>query len=117
MVRVVHCDRAGVLWLGTNGGGLNRLEKGRFVAYTTKDGLASDLVYSIYEEGNGVLWVGTGGGLSRYENGVFSSFTTKDGLCESRVFQILEDRNGSLWMSSTRDSSASPRRSSRCSPG
>ena len=37
-------DRRGNLWLGTNGGGLNRLADGRFERYTTQDGLAGDFV-------------------------------------------------------------------------
>jgi PAS domain S-box-containing protein len=90
------------LWVGT-GAGLNRFADGRFRAYTKKDGLLNDVVWSIYKEPDGTLWLGTdGGGLSRFKNGHFSSFTTQSGLLDDTVFQILDDSKGNLWMSSNR---------------
>src|SRR5690348_18313370 len=40
----------GVLWVGTNGGGLNKLENGKFSSYTTRDGLSNGIVWSRSEE-------------------------------------------------------------------
>src|SRR5262249_52568505 len=42
--------RDGVLWIGTNGGGLSRYEDGRFATYTVANGLANDIVRTLYED-------------------------------------------------------------------
>src|SRR5262249_50183976 len=47
-------DPAGGLWVGTYGGGLNRLDpNGRFTAYKEAQGLPSDVVYGIQRDGSG----------------------------------------------------------------
>src|SRR5512143_3655688 len=43
-------DRDGALWIGTFGGGLARLQEGRFSAYTTRDGLSHDVVKAISQD-------------------------------------------------------------------
>src|ERR1700716_2382563 len=45
-------DREGSLWVGTESGGLNLLKDKKFTTYTTREGLGSDLVKSIYEDRN-----------------------------------------------------------------
>jgi signal transduction histidine kinase len=92
-------DRAGDLWIGTDGGGLNRFRDGAFYAYKSGDGFSSDIVLSLYEDRAGDLWIGTSGGLSRYRNGQFTSYTTREGLFDDVIFQILEDDSDNLWMS------------------
>jgi ligand-binding sensor domain-containing protein/signal transduction histidine kinase len=92
-------DRAGTIWIGTNGGGLNRWKDGRFSSLSTADGLANNIVFSLYEDNDGALWIGTGGGLSVLKDGKLTAFTRKDGLFDDTIFQILEDNAGNLWMS------------------
>ena len=68
-------DSRQTLWLGTYGGGLNRLVNGRFSALTTKNGLSNDIVMSILEDREGSLWVGTsGGGVDRLQDGIFTTY-------------------------------------------
>ena len=45
--------RDGSLWIGTYGGGLTRLKDGTFTTYTTRDGLAHDVVFALCEDRNG----------------------------------------------------------------
>ena len=91
------------MWVGTYGGGLARLQDGRFTTYTAKEGLGANFVLALYEDADGTLWIGTfGGGLSRLKDGRFASFTTREGLPDDVVFQILEDNEGRLWMSCDR---------------
>ena len=40
-------DRDGAIWIGTGGGGLNRLKDGKITAYTAKDGLPNDRIWSL----------------------------------------------------------------------
>jgi signal transduction histidine kinase len=89
----------GDLWLGGYGG-LTRIHNGEFERWTN---LPSNNIWSIHEDAEGVLWIGTyDGGLLRYRNGAFTSFTTKDGLFDNGVFQTLEDAYGYLWISCSR---------------
>ncbi|HEX8737380.1 MAG TPA: triple tyrosine motif-containing protein, partial [Pyrinomonadaceae bacterium] len=69
--------------------------------FTTREGLSSDRVRSLYEDESGTLWLGTyDGGLNRFRDGKFTQYTTKNGLFSDGVFQILPDDAGYFWMSS-----------------
>jgi signal transduction histidine kinase/CheY-like chemotaxis protein len=73
-----------VLWVGTNGGGLNRFKKrtGKVRRYSTKDGLPNDVVYGILADDAGHLWMSTNKGVSRFDpaTGVFRNYDASDGL-------------------------------------
>ncbi len=81
---------AGYLWVCTKGGGLNRMEKstGKFVHYTTQQGLPNDVVYGVLADQAGNIWGSTNKGLfcmttaKGKDSGppVFRLFTTSDGL-------------------------------------
>ena len=94
----------GTLWIGSLGGGLARRQKdGTLTVFTTRDGLKSDLIRTLYLDAAGTLWIGTdGGGLSRWSKGRFDTFTTRQGLLDNIVLQILEDDDGSLWLGCNR---------------
>jgi signal transduction histidine kinase/ligand-binding sensor domain-containing protein len=93
----------GSIWAGTFGDGLWQIKDGASRRYTTKDGLDSDQIRSLYQDPDGTLWIGTfGGGLNAFRNGKFSSYTAKDGLLSDNVSHIEDDGNGSLWLSTTR---------------
>ena len=92
-------DRAGNLWIGTNGGGLVKYRQGKFSVLTTHQGLSNDSVLSLYEDQEGSLWIGTdGGGLNRLKDGRYETYTTKDGLASDAVFAITEDAHNNLWV-------------------
>ncbi len=52
-------------WIGTDGGGLARLEAGHFTRFGTREGLASNSVGYLIEDGEGYLWLGSNVGLQR----------------------------------------------------
>ena len=83
-VFAIHEARDGSLWAGTYGGGISRLdrESGRFRRYTEDDGLASNSVYGILEDGDGRLWISTNRGITRLDpaNGELRNFGARDGL-------------------------------------
>ena len=101
----------GTLWVGTDGGGLNRRNPatGRFRRFrhvpTDPKSLGSDRVRAIQETRDGALWIGTdGGGLSRMDQreGTFTRFrassSNPNSLSGDRVRSLLEDRSGLLWI-------------------
>jgi len=77
-------DPARVLWIGTNGGGLNRFDvrTGEVERITTRDGLPNDVVYGVLADEAGRLWMSTNKGIACYDrhHGTFRTFTVNDGL-------------------------------------
>ena len=100
-VRAMARDQQGVMWVGTAGSGLARLE-GRQVRWFKKaDGLGSDFVECLRLEDDGTLWIGTfGGGLVRFKDGHFAVINRKAGLPNSVIGDIEPDDQGFFWMSS-----------------
>ncbi|MBK9174812.1 MAG: response regulator [Flavobacteriales bacterium] len=72
------------LWIGTNGGGLNRFDKktGCVRRFTTHHGLPNNVVYGVLADDQGHLWMSTNKGLSRFDpaSATFRNFTAADGL-------------------------------------
>src|SRR6185436_7957686 len=116
-------DRAGNIWFGTTGEGLYRYDADSlFTHFTMKDGLNSNVIWSMAEDRNGNIWIGTSDGICRYHqtppkpglpaSGTFTSipiivsnrsnFLSDDSLNhnawpKNAVMSILEDRTGTLW--------------------
>ena len=98
-VEAIRRDRHGSLWVGTEGGGLARLRGSRFESFTTRDGLANDLVFRIAEDREGHLWIGMqDGGLARLSDSRFLTWTTREGLAGDVVWPVFGDREGALWV-------------------
>lgn len=56
--RAIHEDSdTGVLWVGTYGGGLNRIQAGKVQHYTSRNGLLEDTVSCILPDDRGRLWL------------------------------------------------------------
>ena len=60
-----HEDQAGNLWIGTHGDGLFRFREGKFVSFTTKNGLYDNLAFQILEDDAGNLWMSGNKGIYR----------------------------------------------------
>lgn len=84
-------DGKGSLWIGTYGGGLNRmdLKSGTFTHYTEKDGLPNNVIYGILPDNENNLWLSTNRGLSKFNitSQKFSNYFESDGL-QSNEFNI-----------------------------
>jgi signal transduction histidine kinase len=91
-------DRRGTLWIGTYGGGLNRLRDGRWTSFTTKDGLPDGAITALLEDRNGTLWVGTRRGLCRLVDGTFQPVGASDAPSRAPVRALAQGRDGSLWI-------------------
>ena len=104
-------DRDGFLWVGTNGGGLNRYDPRteQFTHYrhdpTDPHSLSRDNVMALYQDREGILWIGTdGGGLNRYDPAIDGFIRYQNDPQDSHslshhvVWSILEDERGTLWV-------------------
>jgi len=112
IVWAIHEAADGTLWVGTDGGGLDRFDPRTGVfAHHRHDprdpkSLSSDRVRAVWETRDGALWVGTdGGGLNRLErsDGSFTRLrhnpSNHDSLSSDRIRHLMEDREGALWIS------------------
>lgn len=88
-VLTIHEDRQRTLWIGTGGGGLNRLvpsadetSRPSFRRFTERDGLPSNFVYGILEDASGVLWISTNRGICKFDPQAlsFHNYDVSDGL-------------------------------------
>jgi len=64
-ISCLDLDPDGVVWVGTSGHGLARFSRGKWTAYSTHDGLVSDSISYLIEDGEGYLWIGSNLGLMR----------------------------------------------------
>lgn len=104
-----HADE---LWIGTLGGGLNRLdlETGHFTQFRASSddttSISDDYIYSLWWDSDSVLWLGTDFGLDRFnpETGTSRHFPVEAGsdkrFSSNAVFTIYEDKKGRLWVGS-----------------
>ncbi|MCP4543236.1 MAG: GAF domain-containing protein [Chloroflexi bacterium] len=110
-VRSIYEDQFGTLWVGTDGGGLDRFDRGseRFVHYQNDPAdfgsLSHNSVRAIYEDQSGMLWIGTGGGgLDRFDRETerFTHYrydlNKPNSLSHNFVTSIYQDKSGMLWI-------------------
>tara|TARA_B100000809_G_C15139536_1_gene532442 strand:+ start:3862 stop:8208 length:4347 start_codon:yes stop_codon:yes gene_type:complete len=83
-VTSIYEDKEGIVWIGTNGGGVDSFHpKTKTINYyTTADGLPNNIVYSTINDLKGNLWISTKNGLSKFntKKNTFTNYTTADGL-------------------------------------
>jgi ligand-binding sensor domain-containing protein/signal transduction histidine kinase len=101
-IQAIADDVDGDLWVGTAGGGLDRLHDGSWTVIRKSEGqLPSDNVSSLYIDREGALWIGTdGAGLARLRHGQWTHYTRQDGLVSNTIGYLLEDHWGYLWIGS-----------------
>lgn len=96
-VFAIHVDPENRVWAGTWGGGVALFDGENWKNYTTADGLAGDIVYSIAQDSEGNLWFGTSRGLSRFDGESWHTFDRASGLFDDHVYAITVAPNGDIW--------------------
>jgi ligand-binding sensor domain-containing protein len=111
-IRGLFEDKNGNLWFGNNGNGLFRYDGKSLINLTEEKGLSNHefivtgkfgpgtlaRVWTINEDNNGNLWVGTiDAGVWQYDGKNLINYTTKDGLTSNTVNVIYKDKKGELW--------------------
>jgi signal transduction histidine kinase/ligand-binding sensor domain-containing protein len=84
----------GVLWIGTKGQGLYRLDDAGIERVAT----SHNFITAIHEDREGNLWVGTGGGgLNQLRRRGIRLYDARNGLAGDIVHSICEDNDSALW--------------------
>ena len=69
------------------------------IHYTQENGLPSNTIYSITQDKDGYLWIGTDAGLCKFDGVNFKLYTVEDGLPSNEVFQVFCDSKNRIWLS------------------
>ncbi len=105
-ITILFEDSKKTLWVGTEDAGLNRYDdvSRTFTSYRKSDGLPSDAIHGILEDGTGKLWLSTNKGLSHFDpiSGTFTNYDQDNGL-PSNQFSLgasLKTRSGEMLFGS-----------------
>lgn len=101
-VMAVYEDSRRNLWATTWGGGLSKINDGKFVSYNRSNSKLFDVLLSLCETWDGSLWVGTDfdEGLFQFKDGTFTHYGAKEGIKDPALRVLYEDRQNRLWIGS-----------------
>jgi signal transduction histidine kinase/ligand-binding sensor domain-containing protein/DNA-binding response OmpR family regulator len=115
-IKSIFQDKFGFVWIGTWEDGLYKTlyKNGEVLINNTflfsesdKQGILGNIIYSINQDINGNMWIGTPYGLSIIEHSfstknVFHSFKylygSKNGLSNNEIWKIYKDKSGMMWL-------------------
>jgi signal transduction histidine kinase/ligand-binding sensor domain-containing protein len=91
------------VWVARRSGGVTRFrlqgDTLQTSAYTRRNGLSDDSVYSIYHAPDGTVWAGTlNGGVCRFRDGRWHTLTTRDGLPSNTISVITGNTAGKVFV-------------------
>ncbi|WP_282122150.1 hybrid sensor histidine kinase/response regulator transcription factor [Algibacter mikhailovii] len=89
-------SKSGVIWVGTLGGGLNKVIENletntiEFKRYSEENGLPNNVIKDILEDDQGNLWLSTNKGLSRFNPKAesFQNYDVNDGLQNNEFSEL-----------------------------
>ncbi|MES2836759.1 MAG: two-component regulator propeller domain-containing protein [Bacteroidota bacterium] len=111
-------DSNGNIWIGNNGNGLFKYDGSRLVNFTEQNNLSNKeflksgksipgtlaRIYSINEDNNGELWIGTvDTGVWRYNGNKLSNYTKENGLTSNAINTIYKNKKGELLFATDND--------------
>lgn len=106
-IKAVWEDAAGIFWIGTSGGGLNRFDprnkQFRYYQANSYDlySLNDDWINRIVGDDNGKLLIGTQSGLNRFDplTGKFANLSDISGKADCTA--LYREKTGIIWFGST----------------
>ena len=106
-IMAIYKDSHGVIWLGTDGGGIFLMKDEKIFSHiTSADGIAGNVIFKINQDANGNFWICTGSGITRIKD--YDSTRTQrlhcntinseNGIGTNSVFQIMFDEANNAWI-------------------
>ena len=99
----LHKDGDNIYWIASRGGGLIRWDRAnqKFRPYTVNEGLSHNVIYAIYEDDYGFLWMPSNTGLMRFEKatGTCRTFLREEGIPHEEFNRAshFRDQKGNLY--------------------
>ncbi len=92
-------DKKGFIYLGTNGGGVNKFDGSYFQTINTTNGIGGNVIYKLLQDHKNNIWAATNGGLTKYDGKKFYNFSQQNSsLNANSILTVFEDSNGQLWL-------------------
>jgi diguanylate cyclase (GGDEF)-like protein len=89
----------GSVLIGTHSGGVLRWRDGRVVStYDRRQGLPSNDIRFLHDDGDGRIWIATANGVARVDEDGTTIYRPEDGLPGDFVIALAEDRQGRIWV-------------------
>ena len=98
-VMAVYYDSLGTVWMATADGMLfKRTLRGKYEKINIEAHI-HDVIYSICEDNEGNIWLGTRSGAARINKKThkMSVFTEEDGLGGNNIYKIIKGTDGTMW--------------------
>jgi signal transduction histidine kinase/CheY-like chemotaxis protein/ligand-binding sensor domain-containing protein/HPt (histidine-containing phosphotransfer) domain-containing protein len=94
----LHIDSTNTIWCATESYGLNAYASDSVRHFTKDNGLASNVISSVFEDNQHNIWVaGWPAGVSKITADTIITYNTDDGLADNRVWRICQDSQGDIW--------------------
>ncbi len=106
-VMAIYKDTHGVIWVGTDGGGIFLMKDEKVFAHlTSADGIAGNVIFKINQDADGNFWICTGSGITRIDDYDSTrktrlncnSINSENGIGTNSVFQIMFDSMNNAWI-------------------
>ena len=102
-VYALQADAQNRLWVGTQGGGLLRHDKGQFYQLFEDSTLQVCNVFTMAPQGDSVMWLATSEGLLRYANDTLSLPEALAPIADKRIRELFTDHHGHLWVGTSNE--------------
>lgn len=105
-VRTILQDSRGIIWLGSNDEGLQKISPDDNRLYTMENGLPNNSVRTLCEDKYGNIWIGTASGVvyltpdGKLITPQFGAGTTANGVIASNIFC---DFDGRIWLTTSNE--------------
>ena len=70
----------------------------QFSKYNVEQGLPQQYIYTLNQDNNGFIWVGTGDGISKFDGISFQNYSTEDGLAENFISCSAQRSKNVIWL-------------------
>lgn len=101
-MKIIKYISLALLYFAFLGSGFPNNETLRFQKLNTADGLNSNVVYALFQDSNGFIWMGTKEGINRYDGYNMRSFVLPSdsykNIAHQRINSICEDLSGYIWL-------------------
>jgi ligand-binding sensor domain-containing protein/signal transduction histidine kinase len=116
----ISIDQGRNVWVGTKGGGLDRLKGDRAFHLSLPNGIADNTIFSVLDDSQGTLWMGTSRGILRVQRQQLEELADRkrktldyvllgkaDGMPSTECVGVAQPsatrmKDGSLWFATAR---------------
>lgn len=91
-------DIFGTLWISTYQDGVFAIKDSTITNYTVSDGLASDLIRTLFIDKDNKVWVTSKNGVSYISGNKIKTFNQKNGLDNDNIKVVGQDIEGNIWL-------------------